>query len=48
MIVEWRRDPPDGEWTALVVYVVSEGKTSTTVHTWLSARFLRPADTASP
>ncbi|MDC5696832.1 hypothetical protein OO014_06140 [Intrasporangium calvum] len=48
VIVEWRRDQPAGDWTALVVYVVSEGSTSTTVHTWLSARFLRPADTVSP
>jgi hypothetical protein len=48
VIVEWRRDQPAGDWAALVVYVVSEGSTSTTVHTCLSARFLRPADTAIP
>ena len=44
VVVEWRHDPSDAEWSALVVYVVSDAVSSTTVHTWLPARFLRPAD----
>ncbi len=46
VVVEWRRDPITGSWTALVVYVVTEGPSSTTVQCWLSADYLRPADTA--
>ena len=41
VIVEWRR--ADDGWSALVVYVVTEGSGSTTVETRLPARFLRPA-----
>jgi len=46
VIVEWRL--ADDGWSALVVYVVTEGPSSTTVHTRLPARFLRPAPTSSP
>jgi hypothetical protein len=45
VVVEWRRDPVSGDWSALVVYVVTEAACSTTVQTWLSSRFLRPAHT---
>ncbi|GAB3059160.1 hypothetical protein GCM10027053_21340 [Intrasporangium mesophilum] len=44
VVVEWRRDPGTSDWTALVVYVVTDGLRSTTVQTWLSARYLRPLD----
>ena len=43
VVIEWRRDALTGGWAALVVYVVAEANTTTTVQTWLSARFLRPA-----
>ena len=43
VIIEWRRDPLLANWSALVVYVVTEGTQSTTVHTWVSADFLSPA-----
>ena len=43
VIIEWRRDPLLANWSALVVYVVTEGAQSTTVHTWVSAHFLSPA-----
>jgi hypothetical protein len=43
VVVEWRRDADAGGWSALVVYVVAEAGTVTTVQAWVSARFLRPA-----
>lgn len=47
VVVEWRRDPTTGSWNALVVYVVTEGTSSSTVQCWLSARLLRPALSAT-
>lgn len=41
VVVEWRHT--DDDWSALVVYVVTEHGTSTTVQTWLPATFLKPA-----
>lgn len=46
VVVEWRRDLTTRSWTALVVYVVTEGPSSTTVQCWLSADYLRPVDSA--
>lgn len=43
VVVEWRRDETTRGWFALVVYVVTEDSSSTTVQCWLAARFLRPA-----
>ncbi len=46
VVVEWRHDRITSSWSALVVYVVTEGPSSTTVQCWLSADYLRPANTA--
>jgi len=41
LILEWRRDSTG--WSALVVYVITAETSTTTVQTWVSQRYLRPA-----
>lgn len=41
LLIEWRRGPAG--WLALVIYIVSDGITSTTIQGWLPAESIRPA-----
>ena len=42
VVVEWRRDPASGLWSALVVYVVTDDTRPITVQAWVDSRYLRP------
>jgi hypothetical protein len=41
LLIEWRRGPAG--WLALVIYIVTDGTTSTTIQGWLPAGSIRPA-----